>query len=303
MTDYREIIRLHSLKFSNVSIANSLCCSRNTVSEVLKLAETHSLEWPIPETLSNKDIEYLFYPNRGNNEGRRLPDYEYVYNELAKPGVTLSLLWAEYCAKCEAEHTIPYQHSQFNDKYHAYAASKKATLRIKRKPGETMEVDWVGDTLKVYDAASCYDIPACICALGIAACRNFIKVRYVRLPDLLNELAVAHGDGTLKKVIKAYQKIDLLILDEFLLSPVSTEQTRELLEIIEARSVKGSVIFCTQFEPKGWYSRIGNDCDATICEAIIDRIIHNSYEVMLDGRISMRERHGIHASRKGAAND
>ncbi len=97
---------------------------------MLKLAETHSLEWPIPETLSNKDIEYLFYPNRGNNEGRRLPDYEYVYNELAKPGVTLSLLWAEYCAKCEAEHTIPYQHSQFNDKYHAYAASKKAMQLI-----------------------------------------------------------------------------------------------------------------------------------------------------------------------------
>ena len=97
---------------------------------MLKLAETHSLEWPIPETLSNKDIEYLFYPNRGNNEGRRLTDYEYVYNELAKPGVTLSLLWAEYCAKCEAEHTIPYQHSQFNDKYHAYAASKKAMQLI-----------------------------------------------------------------------------------------------------------------------------------------------------------------------------
>lgn len=162
MIDYREISRLKNLKFSNVAIANSLCCSRNTVSEVLKLAESHSLEWPIPETLTNKDIEQLFYPGRGTNEGRRLPDYEYIYNELAKPGVTLSLLWAEYCAKCEAEHTIPYQHTQFNEKYHAYAASKKATLRIKRKPGETMEVDWIGDTLKVYDSANCCEIPAYI---------------------------------------------------------------------------------------------------------------------------------------------
>ena len=128
---------------------------------------------------------------------------------------------------------------------------------------------------------------------------------YLGNTDSRSQLSIEDNtwERKVKKVIKAYQKIDLLILDEFLLSPVSTEQTRELLEIIEARSVKGSVIFCTQFEPKGWYSRIGNDCDATICEAIIDRIIHNSYEVMLDGRISMRERHGIHASRKGAAND
>ena len=64
MIDYREIIRLKSLRFSNVAIANSLCCSRNTVSEVLKLAETHSLGWPIPDTLTNNDIEHLFYPGR-----------------------------------------------------------------------------------------------------------------------------------------------------------------------------------------------------------------------------------------------
>lgn len=132
-------------------------------------------------------------------------------------------------------------------------------------------------------------------ALGMAACRNYLKVRYIRLPDLLVELAIAHGEGTFQKLIKAYKKVDLLILDEFLLTPLNSSQARELLELIEARSIKGSIIFCTQFEPLGWASRIGDERDETICEAIIDRIIHNSYEIPVGGRVSMRERHGINS--------
>jgi len=171
MVNYREIIRLKSLKHSNKSVAASCGSSRNTVAEVWRLAGENDLNWPLPETLTDKDIEQILYPGRWVNAGRKLPDFECIHKELAKPGVTLSLLWAEYCMQCQQEHSIPYQHAQFYEKYHAYAASQRATLRIKRKPGELMEVDWAGDTLQVTDeamedSASAYLFVACLpCSL------------------------------------------------------------------------------------------------------------------------------------------
>jgi len=139
------------------------------------------------------------------------------------------------------------------------------------------------------------------CALGIAACRNFLTVRYIRLPELLNDLVIAKGEGTYKKLIKAYQKVDLLVLDEWLLKPLSTDQAMELFEIIEARTRGGSMIFCTQFDPRGWYDRIGTAQDGTVSEAIIDRIKHNSFEIFIDGKISMRERYGLKSHQPGGA--
>ncbi len=139
------------------------------------------------------------------------------------------------------------------------------------------------------------------CALGHAACRKFKSVKYVRMPELLDELNIAKGCGNFKKTIKAYQKVDLLILDEWLIRTLADNESYDLLEIVESRCENGSIIFCTQYEPDDWYERINPnpDSDSPISDAIMDRIIHNSYEVLIQGRISMRERHGLHATRKG----
>ncbi|MCL2479818.1 MAG: IS21-like element helper ATPase IstB [Treponema sp.] len=128
------------------------------------------------------------------------------------------------------------------------------------------------------------------CALGMAACRHFFSVKYIRLPDLLDELFVARGEGVFQKVMQDYKKIDLLILDEWLLVPLSPTESRDLLEIVESRYSRCSTIFSSQFDVSGWQTKIS---EGPLSEAIFDRIVHNSYTVLIGGEESMRKRKGI----------
>jgi DNA replication protein DnaC len=131
------------------------------------------------------------------------------------------------------------------------------------------------------------------CALGMKANRNFMTVKYIRLPELLAELDLARSEGTYKKVLKSYKAIKLLIIDEWLLTPLKDMEARDLLEIAEGRYHKGSTIFCSQFDVKGWHEKIG---DPTLADAIVDRIVHDAYTIVVEGKESMRKKNGLNQS-------
>jgi transposase len=98
MANYREILRLHSLGISNKQVSAACHCSRTTVIDVLKRAGETSLEWGSAKDLSDKEITDRLFPPGLQKPCYKMPDYGEIHKEMGKNGVTLSLLWAEYCS-------------------------------------------------------------------------------------------------------------------------------------------------------------------------------------------------------------
>ena len=152
MTDYREILRLQGLQYSQRAIARSTGNSRNTVERVLAMSAQLHLAWPLSDDITNTELEQLLFPHKHKTAIQYAePDYPYIHRELARSGVTLTLLWEEYCAKCQEAGQRPYMSTQFGERYRRWARITKATMRIQHKPGDAMQVDWAGDTIPLQD--------------------------------------------------------------------------------------------------------------------------------------------------------
>jgi len=123
------------------------------------------------------------------------------------------------------------------------------------------------------------------CALAHQACRDGRSALYLRLPRLLAELDISRADGRYVKVLASIAKVEVLILDDWGLTPLTPEHRRDLLEVIEDRHARRSTIVTSQLPVKKWHDFIG---DPTLADAILDRLVHRAHTFALKGG-SMRK--------------
>lgn len=125
------------------------------------------------------------------------------------------------------------------------------------------------------------------CALAHKACLEGYTSLYTRAPRLFGELETAKADGRYQKVLQSFAKVDLLIIDDWGLSKLNGREERELLEVMEDRYEVRSTIFLSQVPVKDWHELIPNK---TIADAILDRVVHNSYRIELSGPSMRKEK-------------
>lgn len=125
------------------------------------------------------------------------------------------------------------------------------------------------------------------CALGHKACRDGHSVLYRRVPRLLGELEIAKGDGSYPRLLNRWAKTDLLILDDWGLTPLGDQGGRDILEVLEDRHGIRSTIIASQIPVKAWHKYIG---DPTVADAVLDRIVHSAHQVILGGESVRKKR-------------
>ena len=152
MVDYKQILRLRAEGVSQRGIADVLGCSRNTVAAVFAAANAAGIGFEEVADLGADEVRHRLLPEPAPAVSDRVtPDFEHIHRELARPSVTMLLLWNEYVAGCRAAGGVPYRYSFFNEQYRRWVASTGASMHVPRTPGESIEVDWAGDAMPFTD--------------------------------------------------------------------------------------------------------------------------------------------------------
>lgn len=118
------------------------------------------------------------------------------------------------------------------------------------------------------------------CALAQQACRSGFRALYRRMPRLIEELALAHADGTYTRLLGRLAKADVLVLDDWGIAPLRDQERRDMLEIVEDRHGARSTILTSQLPVENWHDYVG---DPTIADALLDRVVHNAHRIKLKG--------------------
>lgn len=124
------------------------------------------------------------------------------------------------------------------------------------------------------------------CALAQQACRKGLRAIYRRAPRLFEELRLARADGSLVQLLARLARVEVLVIDDLAIAPVSDEERRDLLEVLEDRYDTRSTIVTSQLEPKQWHDYLG---DPTLADAICDRLVHNAHRLALKGPSRRKE--------------
>ncbi len=125
------------------------------------------------------------------------------------------------------------------------------------------------------------------CALGQLACRLGFRVAYKRVPRLFEELALAHADGTYVRLLARLAKVDVLVLDDWGLAPLTDQQRRDVLELLEDRHGLRSTVVTSQLAVENWHDYIAHP---TIADAVLDRLVHNAHKVKMKGPSRRKEK-------------
>lgn len=234
----------------------------------------------------------LTHPTLEQLRALKLDGMAEAFTELQAQDVTADLTHAEWLGLLVDREVACRDTRRFRTRMrtaklrHVGAAIEDVDFRTPRKLDRTLFQQlatgrWIKDTRNLLITGPCGVGKTWLaCALGQRACRDNLTVIYQRLPRLFTGLELAHGDGRFPRLFRSLVKADLLILDDWGPDRLTAAQRRDLMEIVEDRHGRGSILITSQLPVEAWHDVIG---EPTFADAILDRLVHNAHRLALDG--------------------